>query len=272
MIFSSLLFVFWFIPIFFIIYYLAPMKFKNLVLLVGSMVFYGWGEPKYLILLAVSILVNYLAGILIHRFRGRGDKAVLICALVFDVGMLFFFKYINFFIENINAVSGAGISKVDITLPLGISFYTFQIMSYVIDLYRGKVEVEKSLVNLGTYLCMFPQLIAGPIVVYSDVSAALRSRKISASGLNEGLKLFVLGFASKVLIANNAGALWKELEDIGYLSISAPMAWLGMLAYTIQIYFDFNGYSMMAIGLGRMLGFEFPKNFNLPYTSRSITE
>ena len=272
MIFSSLLFLFWFMPIFFIVYYLVPVKLKNPVLFIGSMVFYGWGEPKYLILLAVSILVNYLAGILMHRFRGRADKAVLVCALVFDIGMLFFFKYINFFIENINAVSGVGITRVNITLPLGISFYTFQIMSYVIDLYRGKVEVEKSVINLGTYLCMFPQLIAGPIVVYSDVSAALKSRIINLCNVEEGLKLFVLGLGSKVLIANNAGELWKELEQIGYNRISAPLAWLGMLAYTLQIYFDFNGYSMMAIGLGKMLGFEFQKNFNLPYTSRSITE
>ncbi|MBR6486565.1 MAG: MBOAT family protein [Lachnospiraceae bacterium] len=272
MIFSSLLFVFWFIPIFFTVYWLVPVKFKNIVLFIGSIVFYGWGEPKYLILLTISILVNYYAGILMHHYKGRADKPVLVCALIFDVGMLFFFKYINFFIENINAVSGAGISKVDITLPLGISFYTFQIMSYVIDLYRGKVEVEKSFVNLGTYLCMFPQLIAGPIVVYSDVSAALRERKITLTDVEEGLKLFVLGLGSKVLIANNAGEYWKELEQIGYGRISAPLAWLGMLAYTLQIYFDFNGYSMMAIGLGRMLGFEFPKNFNLPYTSRSVTE
>jgi alginate O-acetyltransferase complex protein AlgI len=246
------------------------------------MIFYGWGEPKYLILLAVSIIVNYLAGLLISRFRAqeneaggtkrRKDKAALVCALVFDIGMLFFFKYINFFIENINSATGAGLSKVNITLPLGISFYTFQIMSYVIDLYRGKVKVETSIIDLGTYLCMFPQLIAGPIVVYSDVAAALKSRVISADGTEEGLKMFILGLGSKVLIANNAGALWKELETIGYESLSLPMAWLGMLAYTIQIYFDFNGYSMMAIGLGRMLGFEFPKNFNLPYISLSVTE
>ncbi|MCR5357688.1 MAG: MBOAT family protein [Lachnospiraceae bacterium] len=272
MIFSSLLFIFWFIPIFFAVYYIVPVKLKNPVLFIGSLVFYGWGEPKYLILLAVSILVNYLAGILMHRYKGRADKPVLVCALVFDIGMLFFFKYINFFIENINAVSGAGVEKVNITLPLGISFYTFQIMSYVIDLYRGKVDVEKSVINLGTYLCMFPQLIAGPIVVYSDVSAALKERKIELKDIEDGLKLFILGLGSKVLIANNAGEYWKELEQIGYAGISAPMAWLGMLAYTIQIYFDFNGYSMMAIGLGKMLGFEFPKNFNLPYTSRSITE
>ena len=272
MVFSSLLFLFWFIPIFFIVYYLVPGKIKNPVLFLGSIIFYGWGEPKYLILLLVSITVNWLAGILIGRFRGRADKAVLICAIVFDIGMLFFFKYINFFIENINAVSGASIGKVNITLPLGISFYTFQIMSYVIDLYRGKVEVEKSFINLGTYLCMFPQLIAGPIVVYSNVSQGLKERHIGLPDVEEGLKIFTLGLASKVLIANNAGALWKELEEIGYVNLSSPLAWLGMLAYTLQIYFDFNGYSMMAIGLGRMLGFEFPKNFNLPYTSLSITE
>lgn len=290
MIFSSLLFIFWFMPVFFIVYYLVPMKLKNIVLFIGSLIFYGWGEPKYLILLGISILVNYFAGRLIDRAKRRNStvnstenaeekageeglgKPVLIGALAFDIGMLFFFKYINFFIDNINAVTGAGLSRVNITLPLGISFYTFQIMSYVIDLYRGKVRVETSLIDLGTYLCMFPQLIAGPIVVYSDVSEALKSRIISPAGVEEGLKLFILGLGSKVLIANSAGALWKELETIGYSALSSPMAWLGMLAYTLQIYFDFNGYSMMAIGLGRMLGFEFPKNFNLPYTSLSITE
>lgn len=272
MIFSSLLFIFWFMPVFFAVYYLVPAKYKNLVLLIGSMFFYGWGEPKYLILLIVSIFVNYLAGLLINRFRGRGDKVVLVCALLFDIGMLFFFKYINFFIENINAAVGSSIAMVNITLPLGISFYTFQIMSYVIDLYRGKVEVEKSMIRLGTYLCMFPQLIAGPIVVYSDVSAALKNRVITKEAIEEGLKIFTLGLGSKVIIANNAGELWRELEKIGYSDISAPLAWLGMLAFTIQIYFDFNGYSMMAIGLGKMLGFGFPKNFDLPYISRSITE
>ena len=272
MIFSSLLFLFWFMPIFFVIYYLVPMRAKNLVLLIGSMVFYGWGEPKYLILLVISILVNYFAGLLIQRLRGRADKLILVCALVFDIGMLFFFKYINFFIENINAVAGSSIAEVNITLPLGISFYTFQIMSYVIDLYRGKVEVEHSMIRLGTYLCMFPQLIAGPIVVYSDVSAALKDRTITPDAVEEGLKYFVLGLGSKVIIANNAGELWKELENTGYNNISAPLAWLGMLAFTLQIYFDFNGYSMMAIGLGKMLGFTFPANFNLPYISSSITE
>ncbi|MCR5508520.1 MAG: MBOAT family protein [Lachnospiraceae bacterium] len=272
MIFSSLLFIFWFIPIFFTVYYLVPKKLKNPVLFAGSMIFYGWGEPKYLILLAVSILVNYLAGILIGRFREKAGRLILAAAVVFDIGMLFFFKYINFFIDNINAVSNAGIGRVDITLPLGISFYTFQIMSYIIDLYRGRVPVERSVISLGTYLCMFPQLIAGPIVVYSDVSAALASRDITIINIREGLEMFVLGLGSKVLIANNAGEYWKELEQTGYGNITAPMAWLGMLAYTIQIYFDFNGYSMMAIGLGKMLGFEFPKNFDLPYISRSMTE
>ena len=272
MIFSSLLFIFWFIPIFFTIYYIVPMKFRNPVLFVGSIVFYAWGEPKYLILLAVSILVNFLAGLLIDRHRGRMDRAVLVAAIIFDVGMLFFFKYINFFIENINAMAHTGISKVNISLPLGISFYTFQIMSYVIDLYRGKVKVEKSMIDLGTYLCMFPQLIAGPIVVYGDVARSLKEREIDPVSIEEGVRLFVIGLGSKVLIANNAGELWNEISTMGYDNLSAPMAWLGMAAYTIQIYFDFNGYSMMAIGLGKMLGFEFPRNFDLPYTSRSITE
>ena len=272
MIFSSLIFLFWFIPIFFTIYYIVPFRFKNAVLLIGSMIFYAWGEPKYMLLLILSVVVNYLAGRLIEKGRGRYDKAVLIAAVVFDLSMLFFFKYINFFIDNINSITQMDISNIRLVLPLGISFYTFQIMSYVIDLYRGKVSCEKSIIRLGAYLCMFPQLIAGPIVVYSEVSRELSDRKISLADIEEGLKLFVIGLSAKVLVANNAGKLWDELITIGYDNISAPLAWLGMLAYTIQIYFDFNGYSMMAIGLGKMLGFRFPKNFDLPYTSCSITE
>lgn len=270
MIFSSLLFIFWFIPIFFGIYYLVPEKLKNTVLFVGSIIFYAWGEPTYLILIFVSILVNFIAGLLMEKVTNK--KLILILALCFDFGMLMIFKYSGFFVQNINSCFSLNLPIPKLVLPLGISFYTFQIASYVIDLYRGKIEAEHNIITLGTYLVMFPQLIAGPIVVYKEVSKELHSRKITLSQIEEGLGIFILGLSSKVLIANQCGALWDELEKIGYENISMPLAWLGVLAYTLQIYFDFNGYSVMAIGLGKMLGFNIPKNFDYPYISKSLTE
>lgn len=273
MIFSSLLFLFWFIPIFFIIYYICPEKARNVVLFLGSIIFYGWGEPKFLILIFISIAFNYLAGRLIEKYESdTARKIVLIAAMAFDFGELFFFKYINFFISNINGIFGTSLNKVEVILPLGISFYTFQIASYVIDVYRGKINAEHSVLVLGTYLSMFPQLIAGPIVVYSDVSAALKKRTVDLRGISEGISTFILGLGSKVLIANNVGALFTEAGKIGYGNLSMPLAWLSMLAYSLQIYFDFNGYSLMAIGLGKMLGFDFPENFNHPYMADSITD
>lgn len=275
MIFSSLLFLFRFIPIFFIIYYLSPAKIKNVVLLIGSIIFYAWGEPKFLILIIVSILVNYVAGLFIDLFNRKESnlKALFLAiAVIYDLLTLFIFKYIDFFITNINSLFGTKIGLAELTLPLGISFYTFQIMSYVIDLYKGKISVEKSPVILGTYLSMFPQLIAGPIVVYSDVSEKLHERKITLMDVEDGISTFILGLGSKVLIANNVGMLWDDIALIGYEKISASTAWLGVLAFSLQIFFDFNGYSLMAIGLGKMLGFSFPKNFDFPYISRSLTE
>ena len=280
MIFSSLLFIFWFIPIFFGIYYIVPARFKNVVLFGGSILFYAWGEPRYLILIGISILVNYIGGIFIEKFENKAlwRKITLIVTLAFDFGMLGVFKYTNFFIENINSLiggltGGSGpLSAVDITLPLGISFYTFQIASYVIDLYRGRIKCEHNLLNLGTYLVMFPQLIAGPIVVYSQVSCELKNRRASLEDVEDGIATFILGLGSKVLIANNVGALWDDIGAIGYENASMGLCWLGVLAYTLQIFFDFNGYSLMAIGLGKMMGFNIPKNFDFPYISLSITE
>lgn len=274
MIFSSLLFLFWFMPIFFLAYYITPKRFRNIVLFLGSILFYSWGEPTYLILLFLSILVNYVAGLGMARTKDSAflRKVCLFAAVLFDFGMLFFFKYINFFIENINQLTGSHITAVSVTLPLGISFYTFQIVSYVIDLYRGRIREERSFINLGTYLAMFPQLIAGPIVVYSQVAEQLKKRTYSLNKFEEGIRIFILGLGSKVLIANNVGALWNDITAIGFANISMPLAWLGVLAFTLQIYFDFNGYSLMAVGLGKMLGFELPQNFNYPYISRSVTE
>ena len=268
MVFSSLLFLFWFIPIFFAVYYVLPARFRNTALFLGSIVFYAWGEPKFLVLIFISIFVNYIAGQVMHK----NPKAVLTGALIFDFGMLVVFKYTGFFVENINNIFGTTISNPQLTLPLGISFYTFQIASYVIDLYRGKIKPCKNPLTLGTYLVMFPQLIAGPIVVYEMVDEELKSRKITFAMVEEGIATFILGLASKVLIANQVGALWNDLEQIGYDRISTPLAWLGVVAFSLQIYFDFNGYSLMAIGLGKMLGFNIPKNFNNPYISKSLTE
>ena len=277
MVFSSLLFLFWFIPIFFAVYYICPEKWRNIVLFAGSIVFYAWGEPAYLILIFISIIVNWLAGLGLARTepgsaRTPSEKIIFIATLVFDFGMLMVFKYTGFFVQNINAALGTNIPDPGLTLPLGISFYTFQIASYVIDLYRKTIKAEKNPLTLGTYLVMFPQLIAGPIVVYSRVSDELHKREITREKISDGITTFILGLASKVLIANTVGQLWDDLDAIGYESISMPLAWLGVVAFTLQIYFDFNGYSLMAIGLGKMLGFDIPANFNYPYISRSLTE
>ncbi|MCR5790592.1 MAG: MBOAT family protein, partial [Lachnospiraceae bacterium] len=225
-------------------------------------------------LIILSILFNFAFGLLIEKWDdspGR-RRTAFILMLCLNIGLLLYFKYAAFFVENLNAFCGLSLPVPDIALPLGISFYTFQIMSYGIDLYRRKIRAAHSLLKLGTYIVMFPQLIAGPIVVYSEVEEDLRSRTISFSAVEEGIRIFILGLASKVLIANNVGQLWEELQVLGYDNISTPLAWLGALAFTLQIYFDFNGYSLMAIGLGRMLGFSFPKNFDFPYISASITE
>ena len=273
MVFSSLLFLFWFIPIFFAVYYICPAKWRNAVLFAGSIVFYAWGEPAYLILIFISIAVNWLAGLGLSKYAGSAaEKVIFAAALVFDFGMLVVFKYTGFFIHNINAMLGTSITDPQFTLPLGISFYTFQIASYIIDLYKKEIKCEKDPLTLGTYLVMFPQLIAGPIVIYSRVSDQLRQRSITYEKVSDGITTFILGLSSKVLIANTAGQLWNDLEQIGYDKISMPLAWLGVVAYTLQIYFDFNGYSLMAIGLGKMLGFDIPQNFNYPYISTSLTE
>jgi alginate O-acetyltransferase complex protein AlgI len=251
------------------------------LLFIGSLVFYSIGEPLYLFLIVCSITVNYFVGRLIERFDNKNKVRmrtfILVIDLIYNFGFLLFFKYTNFFIENINTVlrlkaSPFALKTLSLTLPLGISFYTFQIVSYVIDVYRKKVHAEKSYINLGAYICMFPQLIAGPIVVYSDISDSLKKRRISAAFLDSGLRNFIIGLGYKVIIANQIGTLWNEVCTIGYESLSTPVAWLGAFAYSMQLFFDFWGYSMMAIGLGEMLGFKMPENFNFPYISRSVTE
>lgn len=278
MVFSSILFLFRFMPAAFAIYYLVPRRFKNFTLLVLSLIFYSWGEAKYFPIMIASIVVDYTASGLIesHRDNKLICRLGLIYSMVFNLGMLGFFKYTNFFVGNLNALFGLSLPTISFVLPLGISFYTFQTMSYTIDVYLGKVKAERNFIDFGAFVVLFPQLIAGPIVRYTDINRELKERQINLPQIQDGIKLFILGLGSKVLIANNVGALWTEIEAIGagegFLSISTPLAWMAVLAYSLQIYFDFSGYSLMAIGLGKMLGFEFPKNFDFPYISRSFTE
>ena len=274
MVFSSILFIFRFLPIAMGIYFLTPKKLKNLSLLILSLIFYSWGEPRYFLLMIASIFVDYFISINIEKNNINKKIKILLLAIsiIFNVGILFFFKYINFFIENINSIFNMSLNNVKITLPLGISFYTFQTMSYTIDVFLGKVKAEKNIINFGAFVCLFPQLIAGPIVKYIDISKELKNRDINLDEIQEGIRLFILGLGSKVLIANNIGSLWNEVETMGFNNISTILAWMGIIAFSLQIYFDFNGYSLMAIGLGKILGFNFPNNFNYPYESRSITE
>ena len=274
MVFSSILFIFRFLPLALGIYYLTPKKYKNFILLILSLIFYSWGEAKYFVIMISSIIVDYFVSRGIEKYQEKKSiKIGLLCiSICFNLGMLFFFKYFNFFIDNINSILGLTLNHVKITLPLGISFYTFQTMSYTIDVFRGKVSAEKNIISFGAFVCLFPQLIAGPIVKYTDINKELKERKMNANQIEDGIELFILGLGRKVLIANNIGMLWTEVEGLGFSNISSILAWLGVIVFAFQIYFDFSGYSLMAIGLGKMLGFNFPQNFNNPYISRSITE
>lgn len=276
MVFSSLLFLFRFLPAVLIAYYLVPRRWRNLVLLLFSLIFYGWGEPVYLVLMLGSILVSYTGGILVDRFRRAGKrkqaKTALMVSSVISLSLLGFFKYANFAVETANSLSGAGITMLNIALPIGISFYTFQTMSYVIDVYRGDAKVQNNLISFGAYVAMFPQLIAGPIVQYKTIDAQLRSHRETSEQFAEGIHRFLIGLGKKVLLANNAGALWNGIQAMTYWELPALTAWMGLAAYTFQIYFDFSAYSDMAIGLGHMFGFRFLENFHYPYLSKSITE
>lgn len=274
MVFSSLLFLFRFMPIAFAAYYLTPKRFKNVTLLIASLAFYSWGEVRYFPIMLSIILVNYFAGLGIEKFRENTAvrRTILTVSIVFSVGFLAVFKYADFILSNINGLFGTAIPYLELTLPLGISFYTFQIMTYTIDVYLKKAEAEHNIIDFGTFVVLFPQLIAGPIVKFVDIHKELKERKITLPDVQQGVETFILGLGSKVLLANSAGALWTELETLGFANISTPLAWIGIAAYTLQIYFDFSGYSLMAIGMGKMLGFTFPQNFNYPYISRSVTE
>ena len=279
MVFSSLPFLFVLWPAFFQCYGLAPTRWKNLLLFGGSVAFYAYGAletPLYIALLLVTIGVNWLVGL--HLAPGRPRRKLwLILGLIYDFFWLLLFKYAGFFFDNgaalWNFATGDAVSRSwSLILPIGISFYTFQIVSYLIDVYWEKVEPARSFVDLGAYLCMFPQLIAGPIVQYAQVAAQLKSRSTSLADIDEGLRIFVLGLGSKVLLANRIGALWSDAQAAGFDSLSTPAAWRAAAAFSFQLYFDFYGYSLMAVGLGRIMGFDLPENFRDPYQSVSMTE
>ncbi|MCQ2464731.1 MAG: MBOAT family protein [Oscillospiraceae bacterium] len=273
MVFSSITFLYFFLPAVLILYLPAPKKIKNIVLLLAGLLFYSWGEPTYFWVMIASSLVDYAAGIFMNRTEKTGlRRFALIFSMVVDLGFLFVFKYSGFVVRVINSAFKTNIPEPDLPLPIGISFYTFQSMSYTIDVYLNKVKVQKNFISYLTYVSLFPQLVAGPIVRYNEVENEIDERTVNADGIGDGAVLFIKGLAKKVLIANNIGALWTQVKGMDFSEISVLTAWLGILAFTFQIYFDFSGYSDMARGLGKMLGFNFPVNFDHPYQSKSISE
>ena len=276
MVFSSLVFMFIYLPAVIAVYYISPLRWRNLWLFIVNLVFYGWGEPVYILLMLLSIVINYVSGLIVGANRETNNKrakTALIVNTVVNLALLMFFKYYDFIAENLSLIPGLGfIRPLGITLPIGISFYTFQTMSYPIDVYRGDTGSQRSYIKFGTYVALFPQLIAGPIVRYKDVADQLDQRDTNVDKFAEGIRRFIVGLGKKVLLANNIGMLWDSFYATPIPELSTAGAWLGIIAYTFQIYFDFAGYSDMAIGLGKMLGFEFLENFDYPYISKSITE
>lgn len=274
MVFSNLVFLFVFLPIVLITYYFIRHELRNLVLLFFSLFFYAWGEPKLVILMIFSIIINYIFGLLINSFKNstKKKKIILFFAISGNLLILGYYKYINFFIANINELFGLSIQIEPVPLPIGISFYTFQAMSYVIDAYRKDTNVQKNPFDLALYVSLFPQLIAGPIVRYNLIDQQLKKRFVNLNGISEGIKLFIIGLSKKVLLANQMGLIADTIFNKSPAEMSVSLAWIGIIAYSLQIYFDFSGYSDMAIGLGKMFGFDFPKNFNYPYISQSISE
>ena len=274
MLFSSITFLFLFLPIMLAVYYIAPPQWKNFLLLAGSLIFYAWGEPVYIILMILSILLNYFCGMDIENKSENEAKAKrsLVFAITVNIVLLVFFKYFGFLVESTNTLFGISIPYRELALPIGISFYTFQEISYIVDVYRGKVKAQQSLVKYALYVSMFPQLVAGPIVCYGDIEKQLNARKISGRKLGQGAMLFIIGLSKKAVLANTLGKIFEEISSTSASNLTVLMAWLGCITYAFQIYFDFSGYSDMAIGLGRMFGFEFKKNFDVPYISKSITE
>ena len=286
MVFSTSIFIYLFLPITLIIYYLAPKKGKNLIILLSGLLFYSWGEPIYVIVMLISTMIDYFAGLIMNHFEGRKvpRRICLIVSIVMNLGLLGIFKYSGFIAENINAIAGTqlidinnmnffGIEYLPMNmLPIGISFFTFQSMSYTIDLYLGNVKVQKNPISFAAFVTLFPQIVAGPIVRYDDVAKELDDRSITIDLIYDGIIKFIIGLSKKVLIANSIGALWTSIKATDIANVSVVSSWLGILAFTFQIYFDFSGYSDMAVGLGKMMGFNFPKNFDYPYLSKSISE
>ncbi len=274
MVFSSLVFLFFFLPITMLLYFIIPDKFRNPLILATGLLFYAWGEPKYMVIMLISTAIDYTAGLLINKFNDnrKMQTIFLLVSVVMNLGLLSVFKYSSFIITSLNSAFGLNIPDPQLPLPIGISFYTFQSMSYTIDLYLKKIKVQKNFFSFAAYVTLFPQIVAGPIVRYEDVAREIDCRTISISKVSEGIGKFLKGLAKKVLLANNIGLVWTQVKAMDYGEISAATAWLGILAFTFQIYFDFSGYSDMAMGLGKMLGFNFPKNFDHPYLSRSISE
>lgn len=276
MVFSSILFIFYFLPLTLLLYYAGPSRLRNLVLLVMSLAFYSWGEPVYISIMLFSTVFDYGNGIAIEKClssgRKRAARAVLLLSVAGNLGILGFFKYSNFFIETVNAAGGTDFPLLELSLPIGISFYTFQTMSYTIDVYLGQARAQKNLVQFGAYVAMFPQLVAGPIVKYKDISGQLADRNVTAERFSYGISRFITGLSKKVLLANNIGMVWEQISGGNLAGLSAAEAWIGAAAFSFQIYFDFSGYSDMAIGLGELFGFHFQENFNHPYRSKSMTE
>ena len=271
MTFSSITFLFYFLPLALFSYYIVPNKFKNLILLIFSLFFYFYGEPVYIFIMLFSCIVDYTHAILIDKYRNM-SKIFLLSSIIINLSLLGFFKYSNFFIKIVNDITNSNINYLNIALPIGISFYTFQTMSYTIDVYYKKVPVQKNFISLSTFITLFPQLVAGPIVRYIDIYNDLEKRKHTLDKFYEGVCRFIIGLSKKVILANNLGIIWNSIKSSNYNEISNLTAWLGIISFTLQIYFDFSGYSDMAIGLGKIFGFDFLENFNYPYISKSITE
>ncbi len=274
MVFSSLTFLYFFLPIVLALYFAVPKKSKNIILFISGFVFYAWGEPFYIIIMIISTIIDYTAGRFIDKFDNREKlrTVFLLVSVIMNLSLLAVFKYSSFFITNINFLFGTSFTDPKLPLPIGISFYTFQSMSYTIDLYMRNIKVQKNIINFTSYVTLFPQLVAGPIVRYEDVANEIDHRTITTSKIAEGIGIFVKGLGKKVILANNIGLVWAQVKAMGYDNISVATAWIGILAFTFQIYYDFSGYSDMAIGLGKMFGFNFPQNFNYPYVSKSISE
>lgn len=267
MVFASITFLYYFLPMFLILYFIVPRRYKNIVLLIFSIIFYFYGEPKYILLMLIEVLFSYFMTLSLEKNKSKSLLGIIVS---FHIFLLCVFKYFNFIITNINSIFDGNISLLNIVLPIGISFYTFQIISYEVDVYRGKVKASKSLIDYMTYVFLFPQLIAGPIVRYETVSKELKSRKVTLEDFSYGVNRFIIGLFKKVVIANNIGELCNILN--GSSEVSVLLYWVLGISYMLQIYFDFSGYSDIAIGIGRMIGFKFPENFNYPYTANSVTD